>query len=211
MAMRARAGTTIVAAWLLVVAAPAAAGPAVGPREAVETALTQVLSLAQDGAASGASTADRLAQMRRIARETFDFDEIAQRSLSRHWQARTPEEQAEFVTLFRDLLERSYLTQVEACSGETITFTGESVEGGLATVRSKVVTGRGTEIPLDYRMHVSDGHWRIYDVVVGGWSFIASYRSQFDRVIRVESYAALRDRLRKKSFDHAVAEGRPES
>ncbi len=208
--MRTRAGTTIVAAWLLV-AAPAAAGPAVGPREAVETALTQVLSLAQHGAASGASTSDRLAEIRRISRETFDFDEVARRSLARHWQALRPEERVEFVTLFRDLLERSYLTQVEACSGETITFTGESVEGGLATVRSKVVTGRGTEIPLDYRMHVRDGRWRIYDVVVGGWSFIASYRSQFDRVIRVESYAALRDRLRKKTFDHAVAEGRPES
>lgn len=208
--MRTRTVTTIVAAWLLV-AAPAAAGPAVGPRETAETALTQVLSLAQDGAASGASAADRLAEIRRIARETFDFDEIARRSLARHWQARTPEEQAEFVTLFRDLLERSYLTQVEACSGETIKFVGESVEGDLATVRSKVVTGRGTEIPVDYRMLVRDGRWRIYDVVVGGWSFIASYRSQFDRVIRVESYRALHDRLQKKSFDHVVAESRQES
>ncbi len=200
----------IVAAWLLV-AAPAAAGTAVGPREAVEIALTQVLSLAQDGAVSGGSAADRLAEIRRIARETFDFDEIARRSLARHWQALGPEERVEFVTLFRDLLERSYLTQVGACSGETIKFTGESVEGDVATVRSKVVTGRGTEIPVDYRMLVRDGRWRIYDVVVGGWSFIASYRSQFDRVIRVESYGALRDRLQKKSFDHVVAEGRQES
>src|SRR5260370_5991341 len=89
-AMRTRTVTTIVAAWLLV-AAPGAAGPAVGPREAVETALTQVLSLAQDGAASGASAADRLAQIRRIARETFDFDEVARRSLARHWQGRAPQ------------------------------------------------------------------------------------------------------------------------
>jgi len=74
----------------------------------------------------------------------FDFDEIARRALSQHWQALPPEEQAEFVTLFRDLLERSYMAQIEACGGERISFVGESIEGDFATVRSKVVTRRGT-------------------------------------------------------------------
>ena len=78
-------------------------------------------------------------------------------------------------------------------------------------MRSKVVTRRGTEIPLDYRLHVRDGRWRIYDVVVGRISFVASYRTQFDRVIRLESYNALRERLQKKTLDTAAVERRPES
>ena len=63
------------------------------------------------------------------------------------------------------------------------------------------MTRHGTEIPLDYRLHVLDGRWRIYDVVVQGVSFIASYRSQFDRVIRAESYSSLRERLQKKATE----------
>ncbi len=203
-------GIAISVAWLLVAEA-AVASPAVGPREAVEAAVVRVLSIAQDGQADGAPVADRSAEIRRIARELFDFDEIARRALSRHWQTLPPEEQAEFVTLFRDLLERSYMAQIEACGGERITFAGESIDGDSATVRSTVVTRRGTEIPLDYRLHVRDGRWRIYDVVVGGMSFVASYRTQFDRVIRTESYNALRDRLQKKTLDTATAQRRQES
>jgi phospholipid transport system substrate-binding protein len=141
----------------------------------------------------------------------FDFDEIARRALSQHWQALSPEDQAGFVTLFRDILERAYIVQIEACGGERITFVGESIEGNFATVRSKVVTRRGTEIRLDYRLHVRDGRWRIYDVVVGWISFVATYRTQFDRVIRMESYNALRERLKKNTLDTVAVERRPES
>jgi phospholipid transport system substrate-binding protein len=203
-------GIAISVAWLLAADA-AVASPAVGPWEAVEAAVVRVLSIVQDGHADGAPVADRSGEIRRIAGEMFDFDEISRRVLSRHWQALPPEAQAEFVTLFRDLLERSYVAQIEARGGMSITFVGESIDGDSATVRSKVVTRRGTEIPLDYRLHVLDGRWRIYDVVADGISFVTSYRTQFDRVIRAESYNALRDRLQKKTLDTATAERRPES
>jgi phospholipid transport system substrate-binding protein len=137
----------------------------------------------------------------------FDFDEISKRALSRHWQTLQRDEQAEFVALFRDLLERAYLTQIEAASGsERIAFIGESIENESATVRSKVLTRQGSETPLDYRLHVRDGSWRIYDVAVQGVSFIASYRTQFDRVIRAESYGSLRERLQKKATDTTAAQ-----
>ena len=203
-------GIALSVAWLLVAEA-AMASPPVGPRDAVEAAVARFMNIVQNGRSDGAIVGERSEQIRRIVREMFDFDEISRRALSRHWQALPREEQAEFVTLFRDLLERSYMAQIEACGGERISFVGESIEGDFATVRSKVVTRRGTEIPLDYRLHVRDGRWRIYDVVVGWISFVASYRTQFDRVIRMESYNALRERLQKKTLDTAAVEHRPES
>jgi phospholipid transport system substrate-binding protein len=130
----------------------------------------------------------------------FDFDEISRRALSGHWHALQHDEQVEFVTLFRDLLERAYLTQIESVGNEKITFLGEAIDGGgAAIVRSRLVTRQGSEIPLDYRVHRLNGRWRIYDVVVQGVSVIASYRTQFDRVIRAQSYSALRERLQKKA------------
>ena len=185
----------------------ASASSVVGPRDAVESAVDRFMTIVQNGHSDNAAVAaDRLSQIREIVREMFDFDEISRRVLSRHWQTLQREEQAEFVTLFRDLLERAYLTQVETAGNEKILFLGESSAGGAAIVRSKVVTRQGTEIPLDYRMHLLDGRWRIYDVVVQGVSFIASYRTQFDRVIRAESYGSLRERLQKKAAEHAAAQ-----
>jgi len=191
----------------LFAAEAALASPQVGPRDAVESAVVRFMAIVQNGRPDAAIGADRSGEIRQIVREMFDFDEISRRALARHWQTLQREEQAEFVTLFRDLLERAYLTQLEGAGVEKITFLSEAMEpGGSAIVRSKVTTRQGAEIPLDYRMHVRDGSWRIYDVVVQGISFIASYRTQFDRVIRAESYGSLRERLQKKATDAADAE-----
>jgi len=184
------------------------ASSVVGPRDAVESAVDRFMNIVQNGRSdSPAVNADRLGQIREIVREMFDFNEIARRTLARHWQTLQPDERTEFVALFRDLLEHAYLTQVESASDDKILFLGETSEGsGRALVRSKVVTRKGVEIPLDYRMHLLDGQWRIYDVVVQGISFIASYRTQFDRVIRAESYGALRERLQKKTAENTAAQ-----
>jgi phospholipid transport system substrate-binding protein len=55
-------------------------------------------------------------------------------------------------------------------------------------------------------MHVREGRWRVYDVLIDGVSFVSTYRGQFDRVIQAESYGSLVERLRKRNFESAVAE-----
>jgi phospholipid transport system substrate-binding protein len=192
------------AAWLMVTGAVAA--PATGPRETVETAVVRVIAVLQQSEVSTRAESDRRTEIKRIARGLFDFDEIARRALTRHWAGRTHEEQTEFVGLFTDLLERSYLNRIEAYAGERIIYTGEAIDGTYATVRSKVVTQRRSEVGLDYRMHLRDSRWQVYDVMIDGVSFVSTYRSQFDRVIQAESYGALVERLRKRNLDTAVVE-----
>jgi phospholipid transport system substrate-binding protein len=198
-----------VAAWIML--AGAAAAPAMGPRETVESSVGRVVTLMQDADAVKSESAtrqalDRRTQVRKLARELFDFEEVTRRTMSRHWAARSADERAEFVALFTDLLERSYVTRVEAYAGEAITYLGEAVDAGYATVRSKIVTDRRSEIALDYRLHLRDGRWRVYDLQIDGVSFVSTYRSQFDRIIQAESYSALLERMRKKSFEATVAE-----
>jgi phospholipid transport system substrate-binding protein len=197
------------AAWMLVAAAVAA--PVAGPRELVEGAVNRVvLAIERADMRSESPTTQRQArqerrsEVRRVAAELFDLDEIARRALSRHWTARSPEEQAEFVRLFTDLLERTYLGRIESYSGEKIIYLGESMDGPFATVRSKVVTRRRTETPLDYRLHLRDGRWKVYDVLIDHVSFVATYRSEFSRILQKEPYAALVDRLRKQSVEAAA-------
>ena len=197
------------AAWLLVAAA--AAAPAVGPRDVVQSAVTRVvLALQRTDSESDASPTRRLfeeqrrSEIRRVAAELFDFDEISRRALSRYWTSRTPEEQAEFTRLFTDLLERTYIGRIEAYSGEKILYTGEIVDGPFASVRAKVLTRRNTETPLEYRLHLKDGRWKVYDILIDNVSFVATYRSEFSRILQRESYAVLLDRLRKQSVEGAA-------
>src|SRR3989442_8716630 len=157
------------AAWIMV--AGAVAAPAMGPRETVESAVGRVVTLLQDGdtvktESTARQAADRRTEIRRLARELFDFEEVTRRTLSRHWAARSADERAEFVALFTDLLERSYVTRVEAYAGENIAYFGEAVDASYATVRSKILTDRRSEIALDYRLHLRDGRWRVYDLQI---------------------------------------------
>lgn len=191
------------AAWIMV--AGAAAAPAMGPRETVETSVGRVITLVQDADAATRQS-DRRTEVRKLARELFDFEEVTRRTLSRHWAARSADERAEFIALFTELLERAYVTRVEAYAGENITYIGEAVDASYATVRSKILTDRRSEIALDYRLHLRDGRWRVYDLQIDGVSFVSTYRSQFDRIIQSESYSALLERMRKKSFEATVAE-----
>ena len=194
------------AAWFLVAAA--ATSPAVGPRDVVQGAVSRVvLALQKTDSEADASPTRRLSaeqrrvEIRRVATDLFDFDEISRRALSRHWTARTPDEQAEFTRLFTDLLERAYIGRIESYSGEKIVYGSEAVDGPFATVRSRVLTRRNTETPLEYRLHLKDGRWKVYDILIDNVSFVSTYRSEFSRILQKESYAALLERIRKQNVE----------
>jgi phospholipid transport system substrate-binding protein len=141
---------------------------------------------------------ERRAAVRKLASEAFDVQETAQRALGTHWQQRSPAEREEFVGLFADLLERSYIAKIDLYGGERLRFTEERVDGDNAIVRARVTTKKGTEVPVEGRMHKKGDRWLIYDVAIENISLIANYRAQFDRIIRTSSYAELVKRLRTR-------------
>jgi len=146
-------------------------------------------------------TRERRVAVRRIAEDIFDFTETAKRSLGRHWQPRTPAERKEFVELFANLLERSYLSKIELYSGERIAYLGDTIEGDQATVRTRIMTKHGTEIPVDYKMYKQGDRWLVYDVIIEGVSLIANYRTQFNKIIQTSSYQELVRKMKTKQAE----------
>jgi phospholipid transport system substrate-binding protein len=180
----------------LILAGPAAAGP---PTDQLRTQINRVIKTLEDPALQKeGKVLERRKAVRKIAEEIFDFGETAKRSLARHWQGRTPAEQQEFVGLFTDLLERSYMSKVELFDGERITYTGETIDGELALVRTRIITKQGTEIPVDYRLHKKNEKWLVYDVIIEGVSLVANYRSQFNKIIQTSSYQELVKKMKTK-------------
>jgi phospholipid transport system substrate-binding protein len=180
----------------LALAEVAGAGP---PTDQLRTQVDRVIKTLEDPALQKENKVlEKRKAVRRIAEEIFDFGETAKRSLARHWQARSPAEREEFVQLFADLLERSYISKVELFNGERITYSGETVDGDLAMVRTRIITKQGTEIPVDYRMHKKGERWLVYDVVIEGVSLIANYRSQFNKIIQTSSYEELVKKMKTK-------------
>jgi phospholipid transport system substrate-binding protein len=180
-----------------VVAAPPVAASA--PTDQLKAQIDRVLKALEDPELKKEGRAkERRVAVRKIANDIFDFGETARRSLGPHWQARTPAERDEFVQLFGDLLERSYISKVELYGGEKIQYVGDSIEADQAKVQTKLLTKSGNEIPIEYRMLKKGDRWLVYDVIIEGVSLIANYRTQFNKIIRTSSYQELVKKMKAK-------------
>jgi phospholipid transport system substrate-binding protein len=184
-------------ALMVVGIAPAAvAGPAT---DQIKPQIDRVIATLEDPALkSNGKIAERRQILRAITDGVFDWTEMAKRSLGRHWAARTRTEQQEFVTLFRELLERAYVGKIERYSGEPVAYVGEVVDGDVTTVRTRITTRQNQEVPIDYRMYRDGGRWRVYDVLIESISLVNNYRTQFDGIIKTSSYEELVKRLRAR-------------
>jgi len=196
----------VAVAGLALTAAPARAG---APLDQLRLQVDRVLKALDDSELKkeGKGKERRLA-VRKIANEIFDFAETAKRSLGRHWAARTPAERDEFVQLFSDLLERSYISKVELYGGEKIQYVSDSIdEGDQAKVQTKLMTKQGGEIPIEYRMHKKGERWLVYDVIIEGVSLVSNYRTQFNKIIQTSSFQELVKKMKSKQEE--LANGTP--
>src|SRR5882724_150461 len=194
----------VVAAWL-VLGGVGAAGP---PSEVVRNSLMAVNRLLDDPGLQEKST-ELLAAIHTVVDGSFDFREASQRALGREWRARTPAERDEFVRLFADLLERSYILRMASRAsvrgGLAIRYLGESVNGNAATVLTTMTSREGNDLPVEYRMIAHDRRWAVYDVHVDGISIVENYRAQFSRILRQASYGELVAQVKARASEAPAA------
>lgn len=183
---------------MAVLLAAAGTATAAGPTETVQTAVQQVFSRDGGPAVKTLSTAQRRADLRKITETLFDFTDMSERSLGSAWTQASPAQQQEFIRLFSTLITDAYLSRIEQYAGEPITYVGEKIDGDEASVQSRVVTPKGSEVGLEYRLYRAAGRWTVYDIYVEGISLVGSYKAQFNRIIQRGSFAELLKQLRMK-------------
>jgi phospholipid transport system substrate-binding protein len=177
---------------------------AVTPKEQIQGAIEQVVTILKDpNLKSEAKKKERLERLRQVIFPKFDFTEMAKRSLGANWQRRTPEEQREFARLFTELIENSYIDNLDSYNGEKVTVIGEKQDQGFAQVNTKIVAKNGEEYSVDYRLYQAGNDWKVYDVVIENISIVNNYRSQFTRVIARSSFEDLMRQMKDKQFEAA--------
>ncbi|HSF29936.1 MAG TPA: ABC transporter substrate-binding protein [Candidatus Tectomicrobia bacterium] len=191
----------LVAAFWLSASGQATAGE---PTDLIRQTTDQVLKILEDPNLQGpAKQAERQDRLRKVSDQAFDWQEMARRALAVHWRERTPQQRQEFVELFRDLVERTYMNRLETATQEKqdIQYVGEQVDGSRALVKTNVLTKRNQQVPIEYRLHKSNGRWLVYDVLIEGISLINNYRSQFNRIISSSSYNELVQKMKARHED----------
>jgi phospholipid transport system substrate-binding protein len=169
------------------------------PTEAVRATLTEVFHILED---PKLKNPDQQARRRHMLEETiarrFDYREMSKRALASHWNRLKDDQCTDFVDAFKSFLSDRYAGKIEGYSGEKVQYLSERLEGPYAEVRTKLISHK-VEIPMDYRLINKDRRWYAYDIIVDGVSLVKNYRSEFDKIMRSESYEELIKRLRNRT------------
>ena len=106
---------------------------------------------------------------------------MARRSLGRYWRGLNEDQRQEFVGLFSDLLERSYIGKIESAGTDgQVDYIRETVDDeGFASVLTIATSRTGSQFEVEYRLlkRDSDTPWEVYDIVIEGVSLINNYRT----------------------------------
>ena len=181
---------------LLVVPLSAFAG---APLESVKGSVNEVLNVLRDHSFKGASGEKaKKAKIRAISEKMFNYNELSRRTLARNWRNFSPEQQKEFIELYKSILEDAYVDKIISYTDEKVVFKKEiPLSEKTAEVQTTIVTKKA-DIPINYRVILRNGAWGVYDVVIEGVSLVSNYRTQFREILANKSPDALLDTLRKK-------------
>ena len=173
------------------------------PTIRIKSTVDQVIQILIDPQLQGeGKKQERRKRLREAIFVRFDFQEMAQRSLGAHWQRRTPEEQTEFVRVFSELLEQTYVNRIESYNDEKFIYMNERIDGPYAEVGSKMRTSKGEEFTINYKLHRLGEDWKVYDLVIENVSLMNNYRSQFNRILTSSTYDELVSKIKLKLSDN---------
>jgi phospholipid transport system substrate-binding protein len=168
------------------------------PADQVKETVGRVVTILRDPAMAKEDKAvERREALRQAILPRFDFSEMARRSLGSHWKNQQSK-QEEFIAVFSNFVENTYVGKVESFKDEKIVFGRERIEQNLAEVGTQVVPTKGEPFSLNYKLHLVGNDWKVYDVVIENISMVNNYRSQFNRILANASFDELIRKLREK-------------
>ena len=194
-ARRAHAGVLVLAAVSMLLVGELRTAMAGEPTDQIRAHIAAMYGAL--GGSASAPSPSRMASVRKVADQMFDWNAMAKEALGDHWAKRTAEERNEFGRHFVNLFEDGYLSKIRLAEADKFEYLGDTVQGDDAVVRTRVVTRNGTAILVSYRARREEaGRWRVYDLDVERISLIRNYRSQFDSIIRRTSFEQLLARMK---------------
>jgi phospholipid transport system substrate-binding protein len=199
--IRSLASTALAAAALLVAAAPVPAQD-VAPDQLVKTVTLEVVDLiAKDKEIRSGNRAKLIQLIDAKVLPHFNFHAMTALALGQSWNKANPEQKKRLTEEFRALLVRTYASALAAFSEQKFDFRPLRAKPSDTdvTVQVRVLQPGAQPVPIDYSMEKTASGWKVYDVMVGGVSLVANYRTEFSNVVRESGIDGLVKNLNAKN------------
>lgn len=139
----------------------------------------------------------KLDALHELLEKFLDTDTMGRRALDKHWKEFSAGQQTEFLKLFRELFQRTYVQKLLLFDRPDFKYIGEVVEGGHVRVDTAIVTPRD-EFAVTYQFQSSDGRWMASDIQIEDLSLTTNFRRQLDHLLSRSSVQNVLDRMRRK-------------
>ena len=131
----------------------------------------------------------------------FNFTAMTALAMGQNWGKANLEQKKRLTEEFRTLLVRTYASALAAYSEQKFDFRPLRAKptDTDVTVNVRVLQPGGQPVTLDYSMEKTANGWKVYDVMVGGVSLVANYRTEFANVVRTSGIDGLIKDLQTKN------------
>jgi phospholipid transport system substrate-binding protein len=137
----------------------------------------------------------------------FNFQAMTALAVGQNWKAASAEQKKQLIEEFKTLLVRTYASALAAYSEQKFDFRPLRAKptDTDVTVHVRVLQPGAQAVTIDYAMEKTPGGWKVYDVMVGGVSLVANYRTEFTTAIRESGVDGLIKTLHTKNGSLAAA------
>lgn len=150
---------------------------------------------------SAENAAQRAADLRAVISGLVDYDDLAIRSLGKHWEERTPEEKTEYQALFRELVELTYVDRLGSKNPDAeykVDWDSEQVKGKFAHVICFVLY-EDTETELEFVLvEKGESGYLVNNLLIDGASIEDTYHRKYSEQIEKEGYASLVAQMKER-------------
>jgi phospholipid transport system substrate-binding protein len=131
----------------------------------------------------------------------FNFTSMTALAMGQSWNKATPEQKKRVSDEFKLLLVRTYASALASYSDQKFDFRPLRAKPSDTdvTVNVRVLQSGAQPVPIDYSMEKTASGWKVYDVVVGGVSLVANYRTEFNNLVRESGVEGLIKNLNAKN------------
>ncbi|MGB5542721.1 MAG: ABC transporter substrate-binding protein [Gammaproteobacteria bacterium] len=186
--------------WMLMLSASAQAS--IGPDQVIREASNEVLAAVNDRREELRANPDQLYQIvDNILLPRFDRRYTGGLVMGKYWRKANDEQRDRFIlALYRSLV-KTYANGILDYRGDELTVlpVDGDLESGKVVVQTRVTLDTGVETPVDYRMRLTDGSWKAYDVIIEGISYVANYRKQYASEFRAKGIDGVITELEAKA------------
>src|SRR3954462_4749687 len=192
----------LLAAFLTAGAAQAQAQDAGAPDVLVKNVTLEVVDLiTKDKDIQSGSRAKLIQLIDAKVLPHFDFPAMTALATGQSWSKANADQKKRLTEEFKTLLVRTYASALSAYSTQKFDFRPLRAKptDTDVTVNVRVIQPGAQPVPIDYSMEKTAAGWKVYDVMVGGVSLVANYRTEFNATVREVGIEGLIRNLQAKN------------